>query len=189
MAKDKLTYRVEPSVAPDAPEEAGRPSTAAPKAGREAPSAAPTPARPSAAETRPASAGVTHATAKETPRAEVAVEAPSSSAGATAAGTAGSAPETSGQAGTSAASPAGAGQAWPGRAERLLARLDRLVGPNRHAVAGGLCGLLVAILIFTIGIDKTLVIVVLVTVGVACGQFIDGDPKLARMVQSLLRRR
>lgn len=189
MAKDKLTYRVEPSVAPDAPEETGAPSTAAPKTGRKAPSTAPTPARPSVAETKPASAGDAPATAREAPRAAVAVEAPSSSAGATAAGTADHAPETSGQAGTSAASPAGAGQDRPGRAERLLARLDRLVGPNRHAVAGGLCGLLVAILIFTIGIDKTLVIVVLVTVGVACGQFLDGDPKLARMVRSLLRRR
>ena len=62
--------------------------------------------------------------------------------------------------------------------------------PNsRHAVIGGLCGLVVALLIFAIGLPRTLLIALLVTCGVACGQYLDGDPKIARAIQNLLKNR
>jgi len=60
---------------------------------------------------------------------------------------------------------------------------------SRNAVIGGVCGLVVALLLFTIGLFKTLVIAVLVTIGVACGQYADGDPKLVNLVRELMKRR
>lgn len=85
--------------------------------------------------------------------------------------------------------PAAAGDA---REEGAFARASRWLAetfPNsRHAVIGGLIGLLVAILLFTIGLIKTLVIAILVTVGVACGQYVDGDPKLVRIVEKLIKK-
>lgn len=60
---------------------------------------------------------------------------------------------------------------------------------SRHAVIGGVCGLVVALLLFSIGLFKTAVIAVLVTVGVACGQYADGDPKLVNLVRELMKRR
>lgn len=58
-----------------------------------------------------------------------------------------------------------------------------------HAVIGGVCGLVVALLLFSIGLFKTAVIAVLVTIGVACGQYADGDPKLVNLVRELMKRR
>lgn len=60
---------------------------------------------------------------------------------------------------------------------------------SRNAVLGGICGLVVALLLFSIGLLKTLVIALLVTIGVACGQYADGDPKLVNLVRELMKRR
>ncbi len=60
---------------------------------------------------------------------------------------------------------------------------------SKNAVIGGLCGLLAALLLFSIGLFKTLVIAVLVLVGVAAGQYLDGDPKLVKAVQNLMKKR
>ena len=60
---------------------------------------------------------------------------------------------------------------------------------SQNAVIGGLVGLLLALLLFTIGILKTLVIAVLVVAGVAVGQYLDGDAKLIRIVQNLMKKR
>ena len=79
--------------------------------------------------------------------------------------------------------------AAPGVLERICTWFAETFPNSRHAVLGGLAGLVVAIMLFTIGILKTLVILVLVVVGVACGQYLDGDPKIIRMVQSLAKRR
>lgn len=60
---------------------------------------------------------------------------------------------------------------------------------SRNAVLGGICGLVVALLLFSVGLLKTLVIALLVTIGVACGQYADGDPKLVNLVRELMKRR
>lgn len=72
---------------------------------------------------------------------------------------------------------------------RLMSWLGDAIPRNRYAVVGGLFGLVAALLLFWIGIVKTLVIVVLVVAGVACGQYLDGDPKLIRLLEHLTRRR
>ncbi len=62
--------------------------------------------------------------------------------------------------------------------------------PNsKNAVIGGVAGLLLALLLFSIGLFKTLVIAILVLVGVAVGQYLDGDPKLVKAVQNLMKKR
>ncbi len=56
---------------------------------------------------------------------------------------------------------------------------------HEHAFYGGLIALLVAILIFIIGPLHVLIICVLVVIGVAIGQYLDGDPKIIRTVGDL----
>ena len=87
-------------------------------------------------------------------------------------------------------SPSATGQAaTPGALTRAVTWFDATFPHSRHAVIGGVCGLVIALLLFAIGIPKTLVIVVLVVAGVAVGQYLDGDPKLIRLFQSLSKRR
>ena len=92
-----------------------------------------------------------------------------------------------------APAPAAGTPAQDGPHGDYLARAGRWLAetfPNsRHAVIGGLCGLVVALLIFAIGLPRTLLIALLVTCGVACGQYLDGDPKIARAIQNLLKNR
>ena len=114
-------------------------------------------------------------------------------AGASSAGAAAGAASAGEGAAAGTARPAGAvGDAHPA-SEGAFAGVSRWLAetfPNsRHAVLGGICGLIAAILLFTIGVVQTLVVVLFVTAGVAAGQFLDGDPKIARALQSLLRQR
>lgn len=55
-----------------------------------------------------------------------------------------------------------------------------------HAVIGGLCGLLVAVLFFVFGFWKTLLVCLLVTIGVAFGQYLDGDPRIVDLIRKLV---
>lgn len=77
----------------------------------------------------------------------------------------------------------------PGAWARFSAWFAKTFPHSCHAVIGGVCGLVVALLLFSIGLFKTAVIAVLVTVGVACGQYADGDPKLVNLVRELMKRR
>lgn len=60
---------------------------------------------------------------------------------------------------------------------------------HEHAFYGGIAGLLIAILIFTLGLFQTIAIVLLIVAGVAVGQVIDGDPKIIKAVRSLFEPR
>ena len=88
-----------------------------------------------------------------------------------------------------AGAPAQAAPNAPGALERVCTWFAETFPNSRHAVLGGIAGLVVAIMLFTIGMLRTLVILVLVIVGVAAGQYLDGDPKLVRLFQSLTKRR
>lgn len=88
-----------------------------------------------------------------------------------------------------AGAPAQAAPNAPGALERVCTWFAETFPNSRHAVLGGIAGLVVAIMLFTIGVLRTLVILVLVIVGVAAGQYLDGDPKLVRLFQSLTKRR
>lgn len=56
---------------------------------------------------------------------------------------------------------------------------------HENAVIWGFVGFLVALLFFIIGFWRTLVVVLLVVVGVAFGQVLDGDPKIINTVRGL----
>lgn len=77
----------------------------------------------------------------------------------------------------------------PGAWTRLSTWFATTFPHSRNAVLGGICGLVVALLLFSVGLLKTLVIALLVTIGVACGQYADGDPKLVNLVRELMKRR
>lgn len=77
----------------------------------------------------------------------------------------------------------------PGAWTRLSTWFAATFPHSRNAVLGGICGLVVALLLFSVGLFKTLVIALLVTIGVACGQYADGDPKLVNLVRELMKRR
>lgn len=60
--------------------------------------------------------------------------------------------------------------------------------PGReHAVIGGVCGLIAALLIFWIGVWRVLLIVMCVAVGVAFGQLFDGKPRLLKLIKDMFR--
>ncbi len=60
---------------------------------------------------------------------------------------------------------------------------------HKNTIAGGVCGLLLALLLFWIGLFKTVIIAVLVVAGVAAGQYLDGDPKIARAAKNLMNKK
>ena len=61
--------------------------------------------------------------------------------------------------------------------------VSRTFPGHEKAFWGGVAGLLVAIVLFWIGLFRTVVIVLLVGIGVAAGQVAEGDPKLIRALQ------
>lgn len=123
--------------------------------------------------------------------------ATNSSSAADAAGAQTSAAQPSGDATESASGTEPAAQpasgpepaAQPGVLTRASHWLDEMFPNSRNAVLGGVTGLVVALLLFTIGVLKTLVIAILVVVGIACGQYLDGEPKIVRFIQHLMKKR
>ncbi len=72
----------------------------------------------------------------------------------------------------------------PGSA-RLFAWVRRTFPGHEHAFWGGVLGFVAAILFLVLGLFKALVIVLLVIVGVAAGQALDGDSKIMDLVRRL----
>ena len=66
--------------------------------------------------------------------------------------------------------------------------VSRTFPGNENAFWGAVVGLVAAIMLFVIGVGRLLAIAIFVVCGVAVGQALDGDPKIARAVQRLVRR-
>ena len=66
--------------------------------------------------------------------------------------------------------------------------VSRTFPGNENAFWGAVVGLVAAIALFAIGVGRLLAIAIFVVCGVAVGQALDGDPKIARAVQRLVRR-
>lgn len=58
---------------------------------------------------------------------------------------------------------------------------------REHACIGAVVGLLVALLIFSIGFFRTLLIGFCIALGIAIGQYVDGNPKILSLVQKLFK--
>lgn len=54
-----------------------------------------------------------------------------------------------------------------------------------HAFWGAVLAIVVALLTFAIGLPRMLVIAILVVIGIALGQVLDGDPKIIRTIRDL----
>lgn len=68
----------------------------------------------------------------------------------------------------------------------LAAYLTRFAPNHENALLGGLMGLIVAVLMFVAGFWRTLFVVVMVTVGVAIGQYLDGTPKIINFIRRVI---
>lgn len=88
-----------------------------------------------------------------------------------------------------AAKPADGTEAATNFIKRANAWLESTFPSSKNAVLGGVAGLIVALLFFAIGFWRTVFIVALVLVGVGLGQYADGDPKLARAITKLIKKR
>ncbi len=72
-----------------------------------------------------------------------------------------------------------------GAMRSFAAWLRRTFPGHEHAFVGGACGLLLAFLVFTLGFLRTLFVVLLMAIGVAVGQYLDGDPRLVQAIKRL----
>lgn len=73
-------------------------------------------------------------------------------------------------------------------ASRVSAWVSRTFPGHENAFWGGVCGLVCALVFFAIGFWHTVLIGVLVLVGVAVGQLLDGDPRLIDALRRLFSR-
>ena len=74
-----------------------------------------------------------------------------------------------------------------GARRKLTAFAEGVFPGHGNAVFYGAIGFIAAVLIFWIGFWQTLFIAFLVFVGVAFGQYLDGDPKIIRTFMRLIR--
>ncbi|MBP3893970.1 MAG: DUF2273 domain-containing protein [Atopobiaceae bacterium] len=73
-----------------------------------------------------------------------------------------------------------------GSASGPYAWISKVAPGHEHAVLGGICGLVFAVLFFVIGFWQTLFVALLVVVGVAFGQYLDGDPRIVNLIRRAL---
>lgn len=89
--------------------------------------------------------------------------------------------------GGAAASKDGSAEGAQSGVDKASAWVSRTFPGHENAFLGGVCGLLVAIVMAAIGFWRTLLLVLLVLIGVAIGQQADGDPKILRALGKLFR--
>lgn len=63
---------------------------------------------------------------------------------------------------------------------------SRFFPGHEHAAWGGLCGIVIAILVFVVGFWKTLFVTVMACVGITLGQCLDGDPKIINFIRRMI---
>lgn len=71
-------------------------------------------------------------------------------------------------------------------AQGPAAFLSKVAPNHENALLGGLLGLVVAVLMFVAGFWRTLFVVVMVTIGVAVGQYLDGTPKIINFIRRVI---
>ncbi len=67
----------------------------------------------------------------------------------------------------------------------MRAWLHDAVPGHECAAIGGILGLVVAILVFTIGFWRAFFVALCVVIGVMIGQYVDGNPRIVRVVRKL----
>ena len=69
--------------------------------------------------------------------------------------------------------------------ESAVSWVRRTFPGHEHAFWGGVVALLIALLVFMIGLWRVLFIGIVVIIGIAIGQVLDGDPKMVNAIRSL----
>ncbi len=85
-----------------------------------------------------------------------------------------------------AAAPADEGTKHAHPVEAVQGWIHATFPGHENAVLCGFAGFLVALLLFIIGFWATLLLVLCITIGVAIGQELDGDPKIVTFFKNLL---
>ncbi len=73
-----------------------------------------------------------------------------------------------------------------GQVRQATTWLSRTFPGHEHAVLGGACGLVAALMVFVVGFWQMLFVSLVVLVGIALGQFLDGDPKIVNFIRRVL---
>ena len=73
-----------------------------------------------------------------------------------------------------------------GAAKGISAWVKRTFPGHEHAFWGAVIGLIIALLVFAIGFLQTLFIVLLICLGAAVGQFIDGGSSMEELIQRIM---
>lgn len=97
---------------------------------------------------------------------------------------AGQAPQATSQ-GSDAVQPTSQGASFAGARRSVTTWVHRTFPGHEHAFWGAVVALLVALLTFAIGFARMLFVCLLVIVGIAVGQILDGDPKIIRAIREL----
>ncbi len=87
---------------------------------------------------------------------------------------------------SAAKSPADSSNEKKQPAQGPAAFLSKVAPGHENALLGGLLGLVVAVLMFVAGFWRTLFVVVMVTIGVAVGQYLDGTPKIINFIRRVI---
>lgn len=77
------------------------------------------------------------------------------------------------------------GEAVRDGSARLFSWVRRTFPGHEHAFWGGILGFVAALLFLALGLWRALVIVVLVVVGVAVGQALDGDSRIVDLIRRI----
>lgn len=72
---------------------------------------------------------------------------------------------------------------------RISSWVSKTFPGHENAFWGGVCGLIIAICLFVIGFWRTLLIALFVILGIAIGQWFDGDPKIFRAIKNFFSRK
>jgi uncharacterized membrane protein len=67
----------------------------------------------------------------------------------------------------------------------LMVWVRRTFPGHVHAFWGAVVAIVVALLTFVIGLPRMLLVAILVLIGIALGQVLDGDPKIIRTIRDL----
>lgn len=167
--KPKMAVEAPPVA--EAPGIKPAPKSAATAAAESAPRVQPTPASKATAQAKPKVTVTTSAPEPE-PEQEAAYASPADGPAGPAAAPLPTEPKEGGKGFSNAY---GATRGW----------VHRTFPGHEHAFYGGVGALIVALLTFIIGFWRMLLICVLVFIGVAIGQVLDGDPKIIRTITSL----
>ena len=69
---------------------------------------------------------------------------------------------------------------------KVVSMFDGVAPGHSNTIIFGIIGVIAALLLFSVGFWRTLFVVVMVTIGVAIGQYLDGTPKIIDFIRRVI---